>query len=181
MEGMPMMTYWKELIGNLLDEGFHVAIVSGGLQQTARDIAAQFPSEVPWRRRWGGIDRFTAHRFGQGNDTRLHVFTNGWLLGLPTGDGDHHLADFGRYQVQMDGKGSVVKMLQRRLGVTKENTASVGDSAGDISMFQQSGLPICFNPWDDRPKKHALHIVEEKHLKHVQDIIFEHYGLSPTV
>ena len=26
MEGMPMMTYWKELIGNLLDEGFHVAI-----------------------------------------------------------------------------------------------------------------------------------------------------------
>ena len=34
MEGMPMMTYWKELIGNLLDSGFHVAIVSGGLQQT---------------------------------------------------------------------------------------------------------------------------------------------------
>ena len=181
MEGMPMMTYWKELIGNLLNEGFHVAIVSGGLQQTARDIAAQFPSDVPWRRRWGGIDRFTAHRFGQGNDTLLHVFTNGWLLGLPTGDGDHHLADFGRYQVQMDGKGSVVKMLQRRLGVTKENTASVGDSAGDISMFQQSGLPICFNPWDDRPKKHALHIVEEKHLKRVEEIIFEHYGLSPTV
>ena len=81
----------------------------------------------------------------------------------------------------MDGKGSVVKMLQRRLGVTKENTASVGDSAGDISMFQQSGLPICFNPWDDRPKKHALHIVEEKHLKRVEEIIFEHYGLSPTV
>ena len=81
MEGMPMMTHWKELIQTLLDSGFHVAIVSGGLQQTARDIAAQFPSTQPWRRRWGGIDRFTAQRFGGGMDTRLHVFTNGWLQG----------------------------------------------------------------------------------------------------
>lgn len=177
MVGMPMMTYWKELIGGLLARDFHVAIVSGGLQQTARDIAAQFPSDSPWKRRWGGIDRHTANRFGGGNDTRLHVFTNGWLLGAPVGDGEHTLDDFGRYQVQMDGKGSVVKMLQRRLGVSKENTASVGDSAGDISMFKESGLPICFNPWDDRPKEHARHIVEEKNLKLVETIILEHFGM----
>ncbi|MBT3452278.1 MAG: HAD hydrolase family protein [Euryarchaeota archaeon] len=80
----------------------------------------------------------------------------------------------------MDGKGSVVKMLQRRLGVSKENTASVGDSAGDISMFKESGLPICFNPWDDRPKKHARHIVEEKNLQLVEHIILEHFGLTST-
>jgi len=180
MEGMPMMPYWKELIGHLLDRGFHVSIVSGGLQQTARDIAAQFPSDQAWKRRWGGIDRFTAQRFADGLDTKLHVFTNGWLQGKQLENGDHEIADFGRYQVQMDGKGSVVKMLQRRLGVSKENTASVGDSAGDISMFHESGLPICFNPWDDRPKAHALHIVEEKHLKHVEKIIFEHFNLAPT-
>jgi len=180
MEGMPMMKYWKELIRDLLDNNFLVAIVSGGLQQTARDIAAQFPSDEPWKRRWGGIDRFTSQRFGDGNDTKLHVFTNGWLQGAPTADGDHQIADFGRYQVQMDGKGSVVKMLQRRLDVTKENTASVGDSAGDISMFQQSGLPICFNPWDDRPKAHATHIVEEKDLEIVRDLIFEHFQIGPT-
>ena len=180
MEGMPMMTHWKELIQTLLDNGFHVAIVSGGLQQTARDIAAQFPSTQPWRRRWGGIDRFTAQRFGGGMDTLLHVFTNGWLQGQATKDGDHEIADFGRYQVQMDGKGSVVKMLQRRLGVTKENTASVGDSAGDISMFQQSGLPICFNPWDDRPKAHAAHVVEKKDLALVEDLILQHFKLHPT-
>tara|TARA_B110000305_G_C19426295_1_gene633758 strand:+ start:971 stop:1783 length:813 start_codon:yes stop_codon:yes gene_type:complete len=180
MEGMPMMPYWKELIGHLLDRGFHVAIVSGGLQQTARDIAAQFPSDQGWKRRWGGIDRFTAQRFAGGLDTKLHVFTNGWLQGKQLANGDYEIADFGRYQVQMDGKGSVVKMLQRRLGITKENTASVGDSAGDISMFNESGLPICFNPWDDRPKAHALHIVEEKHLKHVEKIIFEHFNLAPT-
>lgn len=180
MEGMPMMPHWKELIGHLLDRGFHVAIVSGGLQQTARDIAAQFPSDQGWKRRWGGIDRFTAQRFAGGLDTKLHVFTNGWLQGKQLANGDYEIADFGRYQVQMDGKGSVVKMLQRRLGITKENTASVGDSAGDISMFNESGLPICFNPWDDRPKAHALHIVEEKHLKHVEKIIFEHFNLAPT-
>ncbi len=180
MEGMPMMPYWKELIGHLLDRGFHVAIVSGGLQQTARDIAAQFPSDQGWKRRWGGIDRFTAQRFADGLDTKLHVFTNGWLQGKQLANGDYEIADFGRYQVQMDGKGSVVKMLQRRLGVSKENTASVGDSAGDISMFNESGLPICFNPWDDRPKAHALHTVEEKHLKHVEKIIFEHFNLAPT-
>ena len=53
MEGMPMMKGWKMLIQHLLDQDVHVAIVSGGLQKTARDIAAQFPSEEPWRRRWG--------------------------------------------------------------------------------------------------------------------------------
>ena len=143
-----MMKNWRSFIQHLLDKGYHVAIVSGGLQQTARDIAAQFPSQSPWKKRWGGIDRFTSQRFANGNDTRLHVFTNGWLRGKILSNGAYELDDFGRYQVQMDGKGSVVKMLQRRLNVRKENTASVGDSAGDIAMFQESGFPICFNPWE---------------------------------
>ena len=60
MEGMPMMKGWRTLIGHLLHCGVEVAIVSGGLQKTARDIAAHFPSDQPWRRRWGGIDRHTA-------------------------------------------------------------------------------------------------------------------------
>jgi len=50
MEGMPMMKNWEPFIQALLDNGYHVAIVSGGLQQTARDIAAQFPSRNPWER-----------------------------------------------------------------------------------------------------------------------------------
>ena len=32
MEGMPMMKNWKPFIQGLLDKGYHVAIVSGGLQ-----------------------------------------------------------------------------------------------------------------------------------------------------
>ena len=164
MEGMPMMKNWKMLIQGLLDDGAKVAIVSGGLQQTARDIAAQFPSGTPWKRRWGGIDRFTSKRFADGQDTRLTVFTNGWLTGTQYKD-DFLIDDFGRYQVQMNGKGSIVKMLQRRFGISKEKTSSVGDSAGDIGMFQQSGYSICFNPWDERPLEHCDEVVREKDLE----------------
>ena len=71
----------------------------------------------------------------------------------------------------MNGKGSIVKMLQRRLGISKNQTASVGDSVGDISMFEESNLSINFNPWDDRPKKYADVIIEEKDLFLVSETI----------
>ena len=177
MEGMPLMRGWRTLIQHLLDLGVHVAIVSGGLQKTARDIAASFPSEHPWRRRWGGIDRHTSNELCGGMDTKLHVFTNGWLMGPPLANGGHSILDFGRYQVQMHGKGSIVRMLQRRLGVSKANTASVGDSMGDVGMFQESACAVLFNPWDDRPRKHAHHIIEEKDLNIVLDLICETFQL----
>ena len=171
--GAPMMKNYHKLITTLIDNNFAVAIVSGGLQQTARDIAAEFPSDKKWSKRWGGIDRHTSERISYGFDTKLHVFTNGWLVGKQLPDGDHELDDFGRYQVQMNGKGAVVKMLQRRLGISKDRTASVGDSAGDIGMFAESKLAICFNPWDDRPKEHADVVVEEKDLSIVLDLILD--------
>ena len=176
MEGMPMMENWELLITELLKDGAKVAIISGGLQQTARDIAAKFPSRIPWKRRWGGIDRFTAERYGNGYDSQLTVFTNGWLRGKITQNGGHGLDDFGRYQVQMNGKGAIVKMLQRRYGIPKHMTASVGDSAGDIGMFQESGLAICFNPWDERPLAHCDVVIEEKDLKIVLETIKNEFG-----
>ena len=177
MEGMPMMKGWRRMIQHLLDCRVEVAIVSGGLQKTARDIAAQFPSEHRWRRRWGGIDRHTASALADGFDSRLHVFTNGWLRGASLSNGQHLIGDFGRYQVQMNGKGAVVKMLQRRLGVKKESTASVGDSMGDVGMFGESGCAILFNPWDDRPREFAHHVIEERDLNLVLDLICEKFGL----
>ena len=178
MEGMPMMEGWDSLIGHLLDLGVHVAIVSGGLQKTARDIAAQFPSDRPWVKRWGGIDRHTAAQQAGGLDTRLHVFTNGWLMGGPTEDGHHTVQAFGRYQVEMNGKGALVKMLQRRLGVAHECTAAVGDSVGDIGMFEASGCAVLFNPWDERPVPYADHVVHEKDLRVVLDLLCSHFGWS---
>jgi phosphoserine phosphatase len=177
MEGMPMMKGWRILIQHLLDHHVNVAIVSGGLQKTARDIAAAFPSAEPWRRRWGGIDQHTAREQSEGFDSKLHVFTNGWLMETYDGASPAGIGDFGRYQVQMNGKGAIVKMLQRRLGVSKEATASVGDSMGDVGMFGESGCAILFNPWDDRPREYANHVIEEKDLLIVLDLICDQFGL----
>ena len=63
----------------------------------------------------------------------------------------------------MNGKGAIVKMLQRRW-VSASHAASVGDSMGDVGMFEESDCSILFNPWDDRPRAHARHIIEEKDL-----------------
>ena len=169
----PMMQGVNRLIQTVLDAGWHVAIVSGGVQVTAHRIAAGFPSGRPWRRRWGGIEERYAIEAGHGCDSRLDVFTNGWLSQLG-GDGDGPLRALGRYQVQMDGKGALVRMLQRRYGVDRTRTVAVGDSAGDIGMFQESGLPICFNPWDERPLAHAKVVVEERDLQHVIDAMVAH-------
>ncbi|HII27985.1 MAG TPA: HAD hydrolase family protein, partial [Candidatus Poseidonia sp.] len=80
--------------------------------------------------------------------------------------------------VQMNGKGAIVKMLQRRLGVPKEQNASVGDSMGDAGMFAESGCAVLFNPWDDRPRALAHHVIEHKDLGLVLDLICEQFGLQ---
>ena len=157
--GTPLMENLHDCIETLLNEGHHVAIISGGMQETAREIASDYLTTESWRRRWGGIDNRSNY------DTKLHVFTNGWVSEF----GQVQL--FGRYQVQMNGKGAIVKMLQRRYNISKEYTASVGDSAGDIGMFQESGLAICFNPWDERPKQYCNTVIEEKDLQLVLEEI----------
>ena len=126
MEGMPMMKNWRFTNSRFVEDGAKVAIVSGGLQQTARDIAAQFPSTKPWQRRWGGIDSHTSERFSNGQDSKLSVFTNGWLRGAVLPNGQYSINDFGRYQVQMHGKGAIVKMLQRRYNISKSKTCFSG-------------------------------------------------------
>ena len=159
-EGTPLMDGIDTCLRWLIDEGHEVAIISGGMQQTATDIACMFPSKQAWTRRWGGINR---HR---GMDTKFHVFTNGWLE-----KNDGSIDDYGRYQVQMNGKGSIVTMLQRRLNLPKNRTISIGDSAGDIGMFEQSGLSICFNPWDEKPVEVANVTVRSRNLLDVLEVI----------
>lgn len=158
--GTPLMQGIKECLDWIVSEGHEVAIISGGMQETARDIACMYPSDEPWTRRWGGINR---HR---GCDTKFHVFSNGWLT-----RNDGSLEDYGRFQVQMNGKGSIVKMLQRRLNIPKERTISIGDSAGDIGMFQESELSICFNPWDEKPVAVAKMTIRSRNLLDVLDAI----------
>lgn len=150
-DGTPEMAGLMDCLSSLIDAGHQVAIISGGMQESARRIAQRFPNGA-WKKRWGGMPR----HYGS---TKFHVFTNGWLRDTCGG-----VQRFGRYQVQMNGKGTITKMLQRRLGIPKERTVSIGDSAGDIGMFKESALAICFNPWDDKPKPHADMVIEERNL-----------------
>ena len=152
-DGTPLMSGLRECLDWIISNGHEVAIISGGMQQTAREIASMYPTNEPWKRRWGGINRH--NKF----DTKFHVFTNGWIS-----KDDGTIDDYGRYQVQMNGKGSIVKMLQRRLDIPKSRTISIGDSAGDIGMFQESELSICFNPWDEKPVQVAKITIRSRNL-----------------
>ncbi len=158
-KGTPLMKGIEKCLSYLVDSKHEIAIISGGMQQTAREIALMY-TNGPWKRRWGGIDR------NDGRDTAFHVFTNGWLRSLNGG-----IEDYGRYQVQMNGKGSIVKMLQRRLDIPRERTITIGDSSGDIGMFVESGLSICFNPWDEKPVEVADLTIRSTDLTDVLDAI----------
>ena len=170
VDDSPLMAGWHNLIQGCLDLGLKVAIISGGMQHTARKIAASFPSDEDHKKRLGGIDFLTSKLYCEGKDTLLDVFTNGWTS-CHHESGIRRVEKTGRYQVEMNGKSSIVNLISSRYGFKKSEIVSVGDSAGDITMFNSSGLGICFNPYNDVPKKHANVVIEEKNLNLVFDEI----------
>ena len=103
-------------------------------------------------------------------DSKLHVFCNGWCS-----DVNGNIAHTGRYNVQMHAKDTVVMMLQRRLGIPVSRTASIGDSRGDISMFNVSDFSIAFNPLDDEVIKYADICIKTKNLELVSSAIISHF------
>ena len=163
VDDSPLMNGWHDLIQGCLDLGLKVAIISGGMQHTARKIAASFQTKENHKKRLGGIDFLTSKLYGNGKDTLLDVFTNGWTS-CHHESGARRVEKTGRYQVEMNGKSSIVNLISSRYGFEKSQIVSVGDSAGDITMFNSSGLAICFNPYNDVPKSHADIIIEEKNL-----------------
>ena len=170
VDDAPLMEGWFELIQGCIDMGLNVAIISGGMQHTARKIAASFPALEGHRKRLGGIDYLTSRDYANGKDTQLHVFTNGWTSSHNQ-SGERGVEITGRYQVEMNGKSSIVHLLSSRLKIGKDRIVSVGDSAGDITMFQASSLAICFNPYDEKPLEYADHVVKEKDLRIVLKLI----------
>ena len=170
VDDAPLMEGCLELIQGCLDLGLKVAIISGGMQHTARKIAAHFPSAELHKKRLGGIDYASSKKYANGKDTQLYVFTNGWTTNHQE-CGERGVEFTGRYQVEMNGKRSIVNLLSSRLKIGKESIVSIGDSAGDITMFQASGMAICFNPYDEKPIKHADHVIRDKDLRLVLGLI----------
>ncbi len=59
---------------------------------------------------------------------------------------------------QGTGKGSALSFIQKRYGITKNETMVFGDNYNDIDMFGQAGISYAVDNADKQVKKHATHI-----------------------
>jgi len=77
---------------------------------------------------------------------------------------DGRLTGEGVLRVPVLGKDQVVRAVQKKFGMTKDETISVGNSLVDARMFLESDLGIAFNPEDDTVRKAASVIIESDDL-----------------
>jgi phosphoserine phosphatase len=108
----------------------------------------------------GGID-LLARRLAR--ELRIDVaLANGFRVrsnGELTGDGI--------VRVPIHRKGAVLESLQAQLGISREETASVGNSEIDVGLFRQSALGVAFSPEDDAVRRGADRVVAERDLAKV--------------
>jgi len=69
-----------------------------------------------------------------------------------------------------DSKGQMLQRVQSLLRIKPEETLVVGDGANDLSMFEYAATRVAFCA-KDILKKAATHIVDEKDLRHIPDIV----------
>ncbi len=105
----------------------------------------------------GGID-LLARRIAR--ELRIDVaLANGFRV-----RGDGRLTGEGIVRVPIHGKEQVLEQLQRQLGFTPEETASVGNSSIDVGLFRRSRLGVAFLPEDEAVRRHADRVVTERDL-----------------
>jgi HAD superfamily PSPase-like hydrolase len=78
---------------------------------------------------------------------------------------DGRLRDEAVVDVPLRDKEGVLAALQAELGVTPDETASVGDSAFDVGLFRRSRLSVAFNPIDAQARRAASSVVEGPDLR----------------
>jgi phosphoserine phosphatase len=105
----------------------------------------------------GGID-VLAERVGR--ELRIdRVLANGFQVdpaGRITGDGI--------IRVPIHGKRGVLEALQRELGISVEETASVGNSEIDVGLFERSRVGIAFHPEDEKVRAGATYVAKTRDL-----------------
>ena len=82
-------------------------------------------------------------------------------------DANGKLTGEGILQVRLADKGEALVAAAGILGVSTTDTASVGNSKYDVSMFRRSSLGIAFCPEDEEVRREADAVVEEKDLRDV--------------
>jgi Haloacid Dehalogenase superfamily, subfamily IB, phosphoserine phosphatase-like len=112
----------------------------------------------------GGIDlaaRMIAEEFG------FDDFAADEICSYPDGS----LTGEGKLTVDLKDKGINVREFIAKYGTTAERTISVGNSFTDISMFENSGMSIAFNPTDEYTIEAATHTVNSDNISDILDLI----------
>ena len=121
----------------------------------------------------GGLD-VLAERVGRELDID-HVLANGVRIG-PGG----RVTDEGIVRVPIHGKEGVLAALQRTLGIGPEETASVGNSEIDVGLFRRSRVGVAFLPADEEVRRAATHVVSERELSRVGDVLERFPAAEPV-
>jgi phosphoserine phosphatase len=112
----------------------------------------------------GGID-LLAHRIARELGIDLSL-ANGFRV-----DSQGRLTGEGIIRVPIQGKEGVLAGLQHQLGVSVEETASIGNSEIDVGLFRRSRVGVAFLPEDEAVRRGATQVVTEKDLGRVLDVL----------
>lgn len=86
-------------------------------------------------------------------------------------DGSDNIIADGVVMVDPRHKDDVVKNIQKRLEISRQETISVGDTLQDAAMFRNSGISFAFNPVDQSVSERATFTVEGNDLSAILDFI----------
>jgi Cof subfamily protein (haloacid dehalogenase superfamily) len=78
-------------------------------------------------------------------------------------------------------KGTFVSAMARRLGISTESVATIGDMQNDLAMFKKSGLSIAMGNATDDVKKLASHVTgsnEDEGFAGAVDFILNNHGVG---
>jgi phosphoserine phosphatase len=88
-------------------------------------------------------------------------------------DAEGRLTGEGIVRVPVLRKEAVLASLQAQLGISPEETASVGNSEIDVGLFRRSRVGVAFRPEDDAVRRAASAIVPGSDLAPVLDVLRE--------
>jgi len=112
--GLSVSAGGTELIRFLKSQSIHTAIVSGGFEFVLKHFQTLL-----------GVDEIHAHR-------------------LIRDDGDVLTGKVEEPIIDAEGKRALVAEMKSRLGITREETITIGDGANDLLMMNEAGMSVSF-------------------------------------
>ncbi len=86
-------------------------------------------------------------------------------------DHEGRLSSRGIVDVPLKNKGDILEKLLSEEGIKKERCVAIGNSHIDAPMLERAGLGIAFNPDDEKVKRSADWVIEEKDLSALFDVL----------